>query len=228
MFEELDVSGFTVRPGALTEPALVRLLGACAPTAEVEPSRHPSGATYGIRGLLWASSGLRAELDASGVSMVAREVLGARAVPVDAIFFDKQPDANWSVPGHQDRLMPIESGSAVAKTVRNGIAYAEPSPEILATLIAVRVHFDEVAAGDGALEVVPGSHRLGVLTPDAIRDIPLSDYRAWVVARGDVLVIRPLLLHRSGRRAGAGHRRVLHVVYAADQPAGGARWRFSA
>jgi len=224
MLKELDASGFVRCPGAIGDRALARLLDACAPTAEAEQSRHPSGATYGIRGLLWSSPRLRAELEAAGVSALAQSFLEA-AFPVDAIFFDKQPDANWSVPGHQDRLMPIESGSAVPSSVRNGVAYAEPSTETLASLVALRVHFDAIGPDAGALEVVPGSHRRDVLGTDAIRAVPLNDYHPCFVARGDVLVLRPLVLHRSGRRAGAGHRRVLHVVYAAAQPIGGPRWK---
>jgi hypothetical protein len=35
---------------------------------------------------------------------------------------------------------------------------------------------------------------------------------------GDVLILRPLLLHRSSPSQGAGQRRVLHVVYGAQEP----------
>jgi hypothetical protein len=225
MLNELHASGFVCCSGAIGERTLDRLLDACAPVANVEQSRHRSGSTYGIRGLLWSSPRLSAELDASGVSSLARSFLGATAFPVDAIFFDKQADANWSVPGHQDRLMPIESGSAAPKTIRNGIHYVEPSQETLAALVALRVHFDAVGPDEGALAVVPESHRHGILGTGAIRVVPLTDYRTCVVARSDVLVLRPLVLHRSGRRAGPGHRRVLHIVYAAAQPSNGPRWK---
>ncbi|HEY2409965.1 MAG TPA: phytanoyl-CoA dioxygenase family protein [Polyangiaceae bacterium] len=220
----LEASGFVCCRDAVDDRALARLLGACAPIAGLERSRSRSGATYGIRGLLWSSTRLRFELETSGVSALAQSFLGA-AFPIDAIFFDKQLDANWSVPGHQDRLMPIETGTGVPKTIRNDVAYAEPSTETLGELVVLRVHFDAVGPDDGALEVVPGSHRRGVLETDAIRAVPLSDYRPCVVGRGDVLVLRPLLLHRSGRRASAGHRRVLHIVYAATQPSDGPRWK---
>jgi hypothetical protein len=227
MLDELATAGFILCPGAVVEPALVRLLDACTPTAETAQSRHPSGATYGIRGLLWSSTTLRSELDDSGVSAIARAAIGETAFPIDAIFFDKQPDANWSVPGHQDRVMPVEPGSVVPKTIRSGVPYTEPSPRTLSALVALRIHFDAVGSDGGALEVVSGSHRLGVLRAEAIRGIPLGEYRACIAARGDVLVMRPLLLHRSGRRVGVGHRRVLHVVYANEHPSDGPCWRSS-
>ena len=124
--------------------------------------------------------------------------------------------------------MPVAVGCAPATITRGGIDYAEPSPATLENLVALRVHFDEVAADSGALQVVPGSHRLGVLMASSLREIPLAEYRAYVASRGDVLAIRPLLLHRSGRRSGDGHRRVLHVVYAIKQPDDPLRWRSSA
>lgn len=228
MCDDLEAYGFVLRTNAIPEHALVRLLTACAPTTRTQPVRHPSGGTYGIRGLLWSSPSLRHELVASGVSALADAALGGSAFPVDAVFFDKQPDANWSVPGHRDRLMPIEPGSVAPKTTRNGIGYAEPPQAALAVLVALRVHFDDVGSEGGALEVVPGSHRLGLLSAEALRHVSLADYRPCVAARGDVLVMRPLLLHRSGRRTNAGHRRVLHVVYANEQPTDGLRWKGSA
>jgi hypothetical protein len=228
MLDELLVSGFVLCPGAVEEPALGRLLDACSPTANTEQSRHRSGVTYGIRGLLWSSPTLKSGLDESGVSALARAAIGPDAFPIDAIFFDKQVEANWSVPGHQDRLMPMESGSVAPKTVRNGVAYAEPPPQTLGALVALRVHFDAAGPDGGALEVIEGSHRLGILSAAAIEAIPLAQYRPCLAARGDILMLRPLVLHRSGRRVGAGQRRVLHVVYANEHPPGGQRWKGSA
>jgi hypothetical protein len=227
MLDEFETDGFVLCPAAVGEDALVRLLAACAPTPETEPVRHPSGAMYGIRGLLWSSAGLKLELEAAGVSALARGLLGPGAFPIDALFFDKLPQANWGVPGHQDRIMPVDTESALPITLRHGVTYAEPSLTTLAGLVALRVHFDGVGLADGGLEVVPGSHRRGVLETDAIGAVPLGEYRPCPAARGDVFALRPLLLHRSARRATAGHRRVLHVVYAAEQPRDGVRWRSS-
>jgi hypothetical protein len=228
MQNELEASGFTIRAAALSEASLTRLLAACAAVAGAQQVRHPSGGTYGLRGLLWSSAALGSELEASGLSTLASAALGGSAFPIDAIFFDKCASANWSVPGHQDRLMPVESGSVAPRSVRNGIEYIEPSCATLAKLVALRVHFDDVDGESGALEVVPGSHRSGVLPVDAIREVPLADYRPCLAARGDVLLMRPLLLHRSGRRKSDGHRRVLHVVYASEHVAGEPRWKSSA
>jgi Phytanoyl-CoA dioxygenase (PhyH) len=220
--------GWTLKARALPDAMLKRLLGASVAQGALASVHRPSGRTYGLRGLLWSSPVLSSALAASGLSRLASDVVGRQAFPIDAIYFDKTADANWSVPGHQDRLMPVASGCVRAKANRSGIEYAEPSVATLSKLVALRVHFDDVAADAGALEVLPGSHRSGVLSPAAIGDIPLTDYHPCAVSLGDVLVMRPLLLHRSARRAGPGQRRVLHVVYATEQPEAPLLWRSSA
>jgi hypothetical protein len=223
--DDFAKSGWTLKARALPEATLQQLLGACVARGALASVHRPSGRTYGLRGLLWSSPALASALAASGLARLASDVVGRSAVPIDAIYFDKTEEANWSVPGHQDRLMPVASGCGPAKAIRGGLEYAEPSVATLSELVALRVHFDDVAADAGALEIVPGSHRSGVLSAAAIREIPLANYLPCAVSRGDVLVMRPLLLHRSGRRAGQGQRRVLHVVYATEQPEAPLIWR---
>jgi hypothetical protein len=225
MTHDLETLGFSVRPAVVPETFLAALLATCTSSSLPHHHvRHPAGGTYGIRGLLWSSSSLRSDLQASGVSDLACEALGEIARPIDAIFFDKSLDTNWAVPGHQDRLMPVDPSCTVATTTRGDVAYAEPSVATLAGLVAIRVHFDSIGR-DGALEVVPGSHRLGLMSSAALRAVSLNEYQACIAERGDVLVMKPLLLHRSSRRIGGGHRRVLHVVYAGKTSPSEVAWR---
>ena len=64
--------------------------------------------------------------------------------------------------------------------------------------------------------MLPGSHRLGRLTPNQIQELRArqSDVLC-TIATGDALLMRPLLLHASGRSTSQRHRRVLHIEYAA-------------
>ena len=66
--------------------------------------------------------------------------------------------------------------------------------------------------------MLPGSHRDGVL-PDAEIDRRVVSGTAvtCLAERGDVLLMRPLLLHASSKAATAAPRRVLHVEYATDR-----------
>ena len=155
-------------------------------------------------------------------------VLDKLAFPIDATFFDKQSRANWTVPAHQDRVLPVSETSQGIRRSRNGISYAEPRGEVLAQLLAVRIHFDPADANTGALALVPASHHAGVIPDAQVANIPLERYRPCCVAAGDVMLMRPLVLHRSSPSKGEGHRRVLHVVYATGEPGDRLKWRDSA
>src|SRR5262249_41031263 len=132
--------GCVLRARVVPDAMLKRLLDACVPDGARVSVHRRSGVTYGLRGLLWSSASLRPALEASGLSALAGVALGVPAFPIDAIFFDKLAAANWTVPSHQDRLMPIASGCVQAKITRGGIDYAEPAAATLAGLLALRVH----------------------------------------------------------------------------------------
>jgi ectoine hydroxylase-related dioxygenase (phytanoyl-CoA dioxygenase family) len=88
-----------------------------------------------------------------------------------------------------------------------------PWSATLAGLVALRVHFGPTDGETGALCVVPGSHLNGVMPNGQILNVPLDQYVPCAAGAGDVLILRPLLLHRSSPSRGEGQRRVLHVVY---------------
>jgi hypothetical protein len=227
MLAQLHEQGFVLREAVVAEAHRERLLSACDPARVPDSVRYRSGAAFAARALLEVVPELSALLLESGMTEVARSVLGDSAFPIDALFFDKRPDANWTVPGHQDRWMPIEEQVPEAR-MRDGVPCVRPSADVLGTLLALRLHFDSCGESSGALEVVPGSHCLGVVPDRALAEVGLDRYRTCQAAPGDVLLMRPLVLHRSSPSQEAQHRRVLHVVYAAEQPRAGYRWRVSA
>jgi ectoine hydroxylase-related dioxygenase (phytanoyl-CoA dioxygenase family) len=193
------------------------LLPLTTPDTVAGAVHHRAGGAFAARGLLRKVPELGRQLEACGVNAIATAALGDRAVPIDATFFDKHARANWTVPGHQDRILAVAGTTERKHRTRDGITYAELDAETLAGLVALRVHFDASDGDTGALCVVPGSHRNGVLSSSQILAEPLERYVPCTAAAGDVLVLRPLLLHRSSPSRGEGRRRVLHVVYATHE-----------
>ncbi|MES1187599.1 MAG: phytanoyl-CoA dioxygenase family protein [Myxococcales bacterium] len=214
---DLETAGFTLRRDVVNVEDRDLLLRLTTPAAISSAVRHRAGAAFAARGLLRKLPELARQLEACGIDALASTVLGDRAVPIDATFFDKHARANWTVPGHQDRIMAVAGNTGRKHRIRDGVAYAEPDAETLAGLVALRIHFDATDAGTGALCVVPGSHRNGVMTSGQILEVPLERYVPCAACAGDVLVLRPLLLHRSSPSRGDGQRRVLHVVYATNE-----------
>jgi Phytanoyl-CoA dioxygenase (PhyH) len=114
--------------------------------------------------------------------------------------FDKSAGANWFVPWHQDRA---EDGR-------------ERPVAILEQTVALRIHLDDCDESNGPLEVIAGSHQDARLDMSAIADIVAAKPPLLCLAkRGDILAMRPLIIHRSQRAQKPAARRVIHLEYTA-------------
>jgi ectoine hydroxylase-related dioxygenase (phytanoyl-CoA dioxygenase family) len=94
-------------------------------------------------------------------------------------------------------------------------------------MVTIRLHLDDCGPQNGPLRVIPGSHTAGKLDARAIA--------AWaaraadlavdcLVPAGGAVIMRPLLVHASASLTGPGHRRVIHLEYAAEDLPGGLEW----
>lgn len=214
---ELETAGFTLARNFVNAESRDLLLRLTTPAVGSGAVHHRGGGAFAARGLLRKLSELGRLLEACGIDALASAVLGDRAAPLDATFFDKHARANWTVPGHQDRIVAVAATTARKHRIRDGIAFAELDAKTLAGLVAFRVHFDQTDGETGALCVVPGSHLDGVMPSGQISNVPLGHYVPCAAGAGDVLILRPLLLHRSSPSRGEGQRRVLHVVYGSQE-----------
>jgi hypothetical protein len=151
--------------------------------------------------------------------------------PVRAICFNKSTEANWLVTWHQDLTIAVRARVDVPGfgpwSTKDGVGvpHVQPPVGLMERMLADRVHFDDADETNGALRVLRGTHRLGRLSAEQIRE--LREERAEVccrVAAGDVLLMRPLLLHASRRATSARPRRVLHVEYAGFALPSGLAW----
>jgi hypothetical protein len=158
-------------------------------------------------------------------------VLPADAVAVQCTLFRKTPDCNWKVPYHQDLSIPV--AEPIANPVLSGWSekedghhYVQAPAHILDGMVAVRLHLDASDADAGALRVVTGSHRLGRLDPKRIAAMDKrSDEVLCTAEAGDLLLMKPLLLHASSKAQRPSGRRVLHFLFAPRSPGYGLRWR---
>ncbi len=177
---------------------------------------------------LGAAPGLAGAL--APADSLAAALLGRSARPVGAKLFDKSPGRNWALGWHQDRTIPVRERRDVPGfahwTVKDGIAHCVPPFEFLARSLTLRVHLDPAGADNAPLLIAPGSHRLGpvaeALIPAAARRL---GSRACLAAAGDVWVYSTPILHASERARAPARRRVLQLLYSAEDLPGGLRWR---
>lgn len=186
-------------------------------------------------------AGTRKLLDARWCRELARRLtLEPRLsplLPADARFvqctlFEKALDKNWLVALHQDLSIPVtkrvDSAQCTGWSEKEGDLFVQPPISVLADLVAVRLHLDDCDERNGALRVVPGSHRLGRLSPaQALKAREVHGERVVPVARGGVMVMRPLLLHASSKASVDLRRRVLHFVFGPSSLPEGLSWRQS-
>jgi ectoine hydroxylase-related dioxygenase (phytanoyl-CoA dioxygenase family) len=145
-------------------------------------------------------------------------VLGPDFGLVRVPFFDKPPRQTWALPWHKDLTVAVRDnrprGSHFSHPTRKaGVPHAEAPLAVLEAMLTARIHLDDVTGENGPLKVIPGSHRAGkALALDA------APPRRVLAGRGDVLLIRPLVAHCSGKSepGTARHRRVLHLEFAAS------------
>jgi ectoine hydroxylase-related dioxygenase (phytanoyl-CoA dioxygenase family) len=152
------------------------------------------------------------------VRALVEAVLGTGAFAFRATLFDKTPAANWLVAWHQDRVVPVRRRLPAAGFTnwsrKDGVWHAEPPAGVLQNLLAVRIDLDGSTVENGALRVMPGTHRGGVLSAADLRALAASAATVCVVQSGGALCMRPLLVHGSSRAASPTHRRVVHIEFA--------------
>ncbi|MCB9880782.1 MAG: phytanoyl-CoA dioxygenase family protein [Planctomycetes bacterium] len=156
-------------------------------------------------------------------------LIPASHVAVQCTFFEKSRDYNWLVKMHQDLSIPVaervDDEGLGPWSVKDGSLFVRPPADVLAQLIAVRVHLDPCTERDGPLRVVPGSHRFGRLTPESSIALRQDGQElACTMAAGSALVMHPLLLHASSKADGDGQRRVLHFLFGPRALPHGLQW----
>lgn len=158
-----------------------------------------------------------------------RPVMPPDPVPVLCTLFAKSPANNWLVALHQDLSIPaaarVPDPRCSGWSEKEGDLFVQPPSELLDDLLAVRLHLDDCDERNGALRVVPGSHRCGRLSAEeAIRQRDQTGEVFVPVAAGSAMLMRPLLLHASSKSIDARPRRVLHFVFGPAALPCGLRW----
>jgi hypothetical protein len=141
------------------------------------------------------------------------DALGPRFGLMRGLFFDKPPTQSWSLPWHQDRAIAVKDNRLPSTTfgkptTKAGVPHVESPLWLSRQILLLRLHLDAMVEENGPLQVLPGSHREDASSA-GVNPITLN------AEPGDVLLMSPLLVHRSGeaRQGTTRHRRVLHLEF---------------
>ena len=213
---QLDPDGAQLFPATFTSEqvtaleALLPVLIDARPGARLNP----------IRGLADA---------VAPATQIATDTLGPGTKPVRAMLFDKSPARNWALGWHQDRTIAvrkrIDTSGFADWTVKHGIHHVVPPFEYLERMLTARIHLDQVTADNAPLLVAQGSHRFGPVSAERIARIaPRLGRNACFARRGDLWLYATPILHASRRATAPSRRRVLQILYTADDLPGGLEW----
>jgi hypothetical protein len=163
------------------------------------------------------------------IGAVAASVLGIGARPVRAILFNKSPETNWSLAWHQDRTICVKEKREVPDfgpwTVKSGMHHVAPPFDLLARMVTLRAHLDDVPATNAPLLIAPGSHTLGRIPVGNVDEIVRRcGTRACIAEAGDVWVYATPILHASEAASASTSRRVLQIDFAAEALPHGLEW----
>jgi len=217
----LFADGFAIVPKVLSLSEVTAAREACARAltgagAASSVLADRDGAAYGARNLLQLWPGVADLVRTPKLALLLTQILGPDAGLVRVLYFDKPPGHSWALPWHRDLTIAVKQHGPLGRfnrpTTKAGVPHVEAPKDLLATMLTVRIHLDDVTDANGPLRVIPGSH---ATTAD----------RAEVILRchaGDAVLMRPLLLHASGQSAEghAEHRRTIHLEFAPSQELG--------
>jgi hypothetical protein len=234
-FGQLTQDGYALLPGVFTSAEVESARESCAhslsdPEAASSLLVDEAGQAYGARNVLRLWPGAVRLARSPRLAAPLLRILGADAGIVRGLYFDKPPGSSWALPWHRDLTIAVKQHGRMGRfkkpTTKAGVPHLVAPVEFLSTMLTARIHLDQITLKNGPLRVIPGSHR-----PDASKEgndpngecqtgmFALSENRNPVIITcnaGDVLLMRPLLMHASGHSEPdhPGHRRIVHLELA--------------
>ena len=230
--EQIQKDGFAIASNILepeTVSLLIEQLNQLHKDRSIDAISCKGSNAYGIRDLFNVVPITKTIAHSQKLLDLVQPILGSKARVVRGIFFDKNAEANWKVAWHQDLTIAVREKLEVEGytpwSIKAGIIHVQPPIDILQNMLSLRVHLDDTDEFNGALKVLPGSHRANRLS--------LDDIQFWKqkvesvtcsVPGGGVMAMYPLLLHASSPAINPQHRRVLHFEYCAVKLTDGLEW----
>ncbi|GAB2869640.1 phytanoyl-CoA dioxygenase family protein [Hymenobacter ruber] len=221
-------NGFAVLSDFYASDEVASLLHAVESAAGTGPNFRRSQEVFAIRELLKEIPNLWPLLATPALRKLLAGLFPADCQLVKAIYFDKPAGSNWLVAWHQDLMINVSQRAALPgfgpwTSKAEGVS-VQPPVAVLENMVTLRIHLDDCDATNGALKVVPGSHRHGVVPAANVAGFT-PDATVCAVPAGGAMLMKPLLLHASNRSTSHRPRRVMHLEFASVELPAELAWR---
>lgn len=219
--DRMVADGYAIVRGVLCDDD-IRRLGTAVERAR--HSDHPaavanSAGVYGLRNLAEVMPEIDPLVASSAICDLLNQLFERPAFLVRATLFDKTAGANWGVFWHQDHSIAVRQRLDVhgfdGWTRKAGVSCVRPPAAIMERIRTIRLHLDDCGEQQGALKVLPGTHRLQRLSSGDVETTAAAGEQVICeVAAGDALLMCPLILHASSPMTQGTSRRVIHLEFA--------------
>jgi len=213
---ELEEVGFSVVNNIYTPDEVAQMRASIADANTDKDTFRKSKDLFAIRQFLKEIPKVESLIFNEQLKELLGKVFNENAFVVKSIYFDKPEKSNWYVAYHQDLTISVDKKIDLEGfgpwTVKQGQFAVQPPLDILKRNFTIRIHLDETTVENGALKVIPQSHLKGIYRPDTI-DWEVEEEAVCEVESGGVMLMKPLILHRSSRTTNGQKRRVIHIEF---------------
>lgn len=224
---ELEEKGFTMINRWYKNEEIEEMSGIIDRADQAKTTFRRSADLFAIRQLFKEIPALLPVIVNRQLKQLVHEVCGPDYFIVKSIYFDKPQKSNWYVAYHQDLTISVDQKKQLENfgpwTVKQNQFAVQPPIELLERNFTLRIHLDDTDAGNGALSVIEGSHLKKILRPETT-DLASEQETCCPVAKGGLMIMKPLLLHRSARSTNGKRRRVIHIEFSDQKLPGGLSW----
>ena len=145
------------------------------------------------------------------------------------IYLDKTEKGNWFLPWHQDIKAAINKKDDDLNwegwSLENEVNYVHLPRKVLEKMVTFRINLDDSNEDNACLQVIPRSHIFGVLSNEKIKKvIENTEVINCCVKAGDLVLMRPHILHASSKSKKPSSRGVIHIEYCAYELPKGLYW----
>ncbi len=164
---KLQSDGFCLLNRAVSIETVERLLHVCRDAfdgdSEGVRARSSRRHVYATRNLIESIPEVSTIWRCESPMTFLGDQLGDQFGLVSVLFFDKPPDRTWALPWHKDTAIAVQDNTLSSThfsrpTTKTGVPHVIACDELLARMLTLRVHLDEVTDENGPLRVIPGSH----------------------------------------------------------------------
>lgn len=213
---EIEEKGFTVINDVFTAEEVTDLISVIQRADNTKETFRKTKDLFAIRQFLKEIPAAASLILTEKLSAIISQLFGDNYAVVKSIYFDKPGESNWFVAYHQDLTISVKEKAELTGfgpwSVKQNQYAVQPPLSILENNFTVRLHLDDTDENNGALRVIPGSHRKGVYRAETI-DWNVESEVFCNVLKGGIMIMRPLLLHASSRTNDNRQRRVAHIEF---------------